>query len=103
MDISTIVKNIAEIRKKAGLTQDELAEKLSVSPQAVSKWENGHNLPDLENLLHIAEISNTPYSALFKSSGDTANYVLRDRLFKEENMYTRMKTIALSASPFQKV
>lgn len=37
---TTIGKRIALLRRKAGYTQDELAEKLNVSPQAVSKWEN---------------------------------------------------------------
>ena len=38
------------IRKSKGLTQEELAEKLSVSRQAVAKWESGQSDPDIENL-----------------------------------------------------
>lgn len=45
MDMEKIGKAIINARKKAGLSQQELAEKTGVSPQAVSKWENGHNLP----------------------------------------------------------
>lgn len=41
----TLGKRIASLRKKADLTQEELAEKLDVSPQAVSKWENDMVLP----------------------------------------------------------
>ena len=42
-------------RKKMGLTQSELSEKLSVSPQAVSNWERGETLPDVSILLDLAE------------------------------------------------
>lgn len=89
---------IMRARKKAGFTQEELAEKIGVTPQAVSKWENGHNLPDLENLLRIAELTNVPYSALLEDSsrGGMEQFVIRDRLFQEDNMYTRMKTTALT-------
>ena len=47
---------LIEFRKKAGLSQDELAEKLGVSRQAVSNWERGESLPDTENLMALAEI-----------------------------------------------
>lgn len=99
MDIIKIGKSIAKARKNAGFTQEEMAEKLGVTPQAVSKWENGHNLPDLENLISISEITNTPYSYIL-SSGSKAeegkDFVIRDRLFHEENMFTRMRTLALT-------
>ena len=42
-------------RKKMGLTQSELSEKLNVSPQAVSNWERGETLPDVSMLLDLAE------------------------------------------------
>ena len=41
-------ENLRKYRKQKGLTQDELAEKLYVTRQAVSNWENGKNQPDLE-------------------------------------------------------
>lgn len=44
------------LRKRQGLTQEILAEKLHVSRQAVSKWETGSGLPDLEILLRLSEI-----------------------------------------------
>ena len=44
------------LRKKNGLSQKELAERLSVSTSAVSKWENGKNLPDMMIISSIADI-----------------------------------------------
>ena len=44
------------LRKKNGLSQKELAERLSISTSAVSKWENGKNLPDMMILSNIADI-----------------------------------------------
>ena len=48
-------KLLVILRKKNGLSQKELAERLSVSTSAVSKWENGKNLPDMTMLGSIAE------------------------------------------------
>ena len=42
-------------RKRMGLTQSELSERLNVSPQAVSNWERGETLPDVSVLLDLAE------------------------------------------------
>ena len=97
MDMNKIGAAIAAARRKSGLTQDALAEKIGVSPQAVSKWENGRNLPELENLLQIAEITDAPYSALLEPGreGQKNALPLRDRLFREENMYARMRATAL--------
>ena len=49
-------KKLYECRKKAGLSQEELAEKLNVSRQAVSKWECGESLPDTDNLISISKL-----------------------------------------------
>ena len=54
--MNTIGKRIAEYRKKKGLKQDELAEMLGVSPQAVSKWENDLSCPDISLLPELSRI-----------------------------------------------
>ena len=56
-------------RKRLGLSQEELAEKLSVSRQAVSKWESAQSTPDLQRVLQMAE--------LFEVSTD---YLLKDEI-----------------------
>lgn len=59
MDSLKIGQYIQNLRKAAGLTQKELAEKLNLSFQAVSKWENGDSLPDTGVLLELCDILNT--------------------------------------------
>lgn len=51
----TVARNIAELRRAAGLTQSELAEKLHYTDKAVSKWERGDSIPDLAVLKALAE------------------------------------------------
>lgn len=50
-----IAKNIADLRKQKGITQEQLAQALNISPQAVSKWETNTSLPDTQTLPLIAE------------------------------------------------
>lgn len=50
-----IGNNLAELRKTKGLTQLELAEKFGYTDRAVSKWENGDTLPDVETLYQLCE------------------------------------------------
>jgi transcriptional regulator with XRE-family HTH domain len=52
----TIGKRIAQLRRKAELKQDDLAQMLEVSPQAVSKWENDLSCPDIGLLPQLAQI-----------------------------------------------
>lgn len=56
MDQNEIGKQIEELRKKKGLTQKELAEKLGLSNTAISKWECGYNLPDISMLIPLSEV-----------------------------------------------
>lgn len=55
MEPQKIGEMILKIRKENHLTQQELANKLGVTYQAVSKWENGKNMPDLTILKHLCE------------------------------------------------
>ena len=57
-------ENIKAIRKSKGLSQQELAVKLNVVRQTVSKWENGLSVPDSDILISISEVLETPVSTL---------------------------------------
>ena len=55
-ELRTLIgKNLSELRKRKGLTQLELAEKFNYTDRAVSKWENGDTLPDVEVLYNLCE------------------------------------------------
>ena len=56
--------NFRIFRKQSGLTQEEVAEKLGVSRQAVAKWERGETAPDIEFCIKLAEIYGTSVDAL---------------------------------------
>ena len=65
----TIGRRIMENRKQLGLTQDQLAERLGVTAQAVSKWENDQSCPDITMLPKLAEIFGTSTDDLLGCSG----------------------------------
>lgn len=46
---------LKELRKQKGLTQEQIAERFHVSNRTVSRWENGHNMPDLDILIEISD------------------------------------------------
>ena len=60
-------KNIRIYRKKSGLTQQELAERLYIVPQTVSKWESGVSYPDAEKLCAMSDIFGVSLDVLMRS------------------------------------
>lgn len=54
------------LRKNKGYTQEELAQRLNVSRQAVAKWEAGHVYPDIMNLIQISNLMNVTVDYLVK-------------------------------------
>lgn len=70
-------KKIYQLRKLAGMTQEQLAEKLNISRQTLSKWENGTSVPDVESVVRL--------SALFHTS-------LEELLLEEESHVQEEKT-----------
>ena len=57
---------LIELRKKSGMSQEELAEKLGVSRQSVSKWEGAQSTPDLNRILEISKIFDVSTDYLLK-------------------------------------
>lgn len=72
MDIEKVSKAIAYLRKRAGYTQKELAERLGVSDKAVSKWERGLGLPDISSLRKLSILLDTDTDSLL--AGDVIHH-----------------------------
>ncbi len=65
MDFS---EKLIALRKSRNLTQEQLAEKLNVSRQSVSKWESGQVIPDAEKLVEVSKIFDVSLDTLLKPS-----------------------------------
>lgn len=61
-----VSENIVSLRKRNNLTQAELGKKINYSDKAISRWENGEVLPDLETLQALSEIFDVPLSELLE-------------------------------------
>ena len=83
-----IADKIIRLRKKNGWSQEELADKMNVSRQAVSKWEGAQTIPDLGKVLQL--------SSLF---GVTTDYLLKDELEDEEFIDEATDTAVKRISP----
>lgn len=59
--------NLRLYRKKCGFTQEQIAEKLDVSRQAVAKWERGETLPDIENVIALADLYEVSVDGLVRN------------------------------------
>ena len=96
MDQIKIGKFIAQLRKEKNLTQNEFAQKLSITDRAISKWENGRGLPELGLLLPLCEVLEVSVNELL--SGERLQTdVYQQKL--EENV---VETIRYSNSELQK-
>ena len=80
MDQEKIGKLIKEIRKKNNLTQAEFAEKYGVTYQAVSKWENGKNIPDVSLLKEISKDFNVNIEDLLEGRVSSKNKSNKSKL-----------------------
>lgn len=83
-----LADKIIRLRKRNGWSQEELAEKMNVSRQAVSKWEGAQTVPDLEKILCLARLF-----------GVTTDYLLKDELEEEEftsDETTNVRKVSLS-------
>ena len=70
MDQNKSGKFIAKLRKEKNMTQEQLAEKMGVSINAVSKWERGLSFPDISLLIPLSEILNISLYDLLKGEDE---------------------------------
>ncbi len=111
MDLIKIGKFIANCRKDKNLTQEQLAEKLSVTDRAVSKWERGLSLPDAGKMLDLCDILDIKVNELLtgekidmenmnKKSEELLVEMARQEQIKNRKLLTSMYVMVASAILF---
>lgn len=80
---SIVGERIKENRDKAGYTQEELANRIGVSRQTLSKWENGKTYPDIGNVLLLAELFETTVDAFIKETTTTEVHVHKEQRLRQ--------------------
>lgn len=91
--MKTFGEKLSSLRKQANMTQNDLADKLMVSRQTITKWENDKGLPDIDNLVMISKIFNVTME-------DLLGYKIETIQFKEGNV---KETIDKENAKFKKV
>ena len=81
---------LKEIRKERNLTQKEFAEKLNISQQAISQYENGDREPKLETWQKLADFLDVPVDYLLGISKDSSTLTIDDLNQEEQEAYERI-------------
>ena len=76
----TLAEKLKEARKNSGLTQNDLAEKLCVSRQAITKWESGKGIPDVENLRTLSKVLNVSIDFLLDDEENLDKAIIREQI-----------------------
>lgn len=88
--MKTLGTKISDLRKARKMTQDELADEMGVSSQAVSKWENDLSIPDLPILIQLAEYFHVTLDDLVREKEKTVELVAEEDRKNIENMFLRI-------------
>ena len=87
MKENILSSQIYSLRKRMGITQDVIAEKLGITPQSISRWENGQSRPDVDMLPKIAAFFHVSVDALFGYRADNLNIVAYENNYKQHEIY----------------
>ena len=91
---STIGSRIARLRKEKGLTQEGLAEKLGISSQAVSKWENDSSCPDISLLPALADILGVTIDELLTGKNEEVKQLPVEQRKNLDQLTLRVRVIS---------
>ena len=83
-----LADKIIELRKKNGWSQEQLAQKLNVTRQSISKWEGAQSVPDLQKIILLSEIF-----------GVTTDYLIKDEIeeeFLNEDVDLKVRKVTLT-------
>lgn len=87
--------NLQLLRKQHNLSQEDLAEKLNVSRQSISKWESGNGLPEMENLITLSKLFDVDLDTLIK--GNIENDTLKKIYEKESKIFASAIAIGVAS------
>lgn len=101
MELSAQIK---KYRRSLDLSQEELAEKVYVTRQTISNWENGKNYPDIHSLLLLSSLFNVSLDQLIKGDIETMKEIIDEQEVKKFNYYGNIFSIhflilIISAAP----
>ena len=99
--MNTIGRRITQLRKEQGMTQEELAQKLDVSSQAVSKWENDVSCPDISILPQLADILHTTTDYLLSGKKDEVRCIPADKRKDFNDLTLRVKILSTKGDKIQ--
>ncbi|MCL1858385.1 MAG: helix-turn-helix domain-containing protein [Oscillospiraceae bacterium] len=80
--MNNIGKTIKKIREEKNITQEQLAEKLNVTRQAVSNWENGKTQPDIDTIIKISEILEVSVEEIIYGQKKITNEIVTNKSVK---------------------
>ncbi len=90
----TFAEKLKSIRKQAGMSQEQLAEKLGVSRQAVTKWETDAGIPDIENMMAISVLFDISIDELLSNEkGQKSRQTIFMRALRSMTLMSRNATI----------
>ncbi len=96
MELKEIIStNLIKLRKNAGFTQIELAEKLNYSDKAVSKWERGESLPDVETLKRIADLYHVSLDSLVNEKTNIIKQIQKSNLIGGQKFLISILSVIL--------
>ena len=96
----TLSEKIVSLRKAHGWSQEDFAEKLYVSRQAISRWENGTALPDAQNILQISKLFEVTTDYLLNEDyeSDTDIPAVQTATKEKEDLFSKKKRLHLIAA-----
>ena len=83
----TFAENLKMLRKQAGMSQEQLAEKIGVSRQAVTKWETGAGIPDIENIMAISTLFDISIDDLLSNESGSKKLPETEYLYESVTEY----------------
>ena len=83
----TFAENLKMLRKQAGMSQEQLAEKIGVSRQAVTKWETGAGIPDIENIMAISTLFDISIDDLLSNKSGSKKLPETEYLYESVTEY----------------